>query len=270
MAQLASAESILQYVEPTAVLVLLIRLSWQGLIRRYKYFSGYLVISLCQVVVPLVFGLHLDSDAYARFYFFTEPVLWLSYLLVLLELFDHVFKDFPGIRSAGKLAVKIAVPVAIIAAGLTALPSIFHVAGASSLLRLYLVVERSVMVVILLVLVIVQTLLFRFGLRLPKNTVSYSLGYAIFFGVLAAQGFLLSELGIQFVTLTNTITITLAVACLLFWTFTLTREGEAVQVTAGPRVSEAQRQRMREQLMSASNFMTHLRAGLKRKNTPAN
>lgn len=267
MAQFASAESILQYVEPTAVVVLLVRLFWQGLIRRYKYFSAYLVISLCQVAIPLAFGLSFDSDAYAKFYFFTEPVIWLAYLLVVLELFDHVFKDFPGIRSAGKLAVKIAVPAAIAAAALTALPSIFHLAGASRLLRLYLVVERSVMVIILLVLAAVQTLLLRYGLRLPRNTVRYSLGYAIFFGVLAAQGFFLSELGMQFATLTNTITITLAVACLLFWAFTLTREGEAVQVTAGPSLSEEQRRHLRNQLMNASNFITRLKAKKKNNDT---
>jgi hypothetical protein len=259
MAQIARAEWILQYVEPTAIVVLLIRLAWQGLIRRYKYFTGYLAVSLLQVVIPLALGLPFDSNVYAWFYFLTEPVIWLSYSLVVLELFDHVFKDFPGIRSAGRLAVKIAVPIAIIAAALTALPSIFHLVGASSLLRLYLVVERSVMVVILLVLAAVQALLLRYGLRLPKNTVYYSLGFGVFFGVLAAQEFFVSELGMQFAMLTNTITIALAVACLLFWTLTLTREGEAVQVTAGPRISEDQREHLREQLMSVNNLVTRLK-----------
>jgi len=269
MAQVASAEWFLQYVEPTAIVVLLIRLAWQGLLRRYKYFSAYLVVSLCQVVIPLAFALRFDSDTYAWFYFLTEPVIWLAYSLVVLELFDHVFKDFPGIRSAGRLAVKVAVPIAMVAAALTALPSIFHLAGASSLLRLYLVVERSVMIIILLVLAAVQALLLRYGLRLPKNTVYYSLGYGVFFGVLAAQEFFVSELGMQFTIIANTITIALAVACLLFWTFTLTREGEAVQVTAGPRVSEEQRQRMREQLMGVNNFMTRVKAEIKEnKNAP--
>ena len=246
-------------MEPTAIVVLLIRLAWQSLTNRYRYFTGYLAVSLLQAIVPVAFDLPLDSNAYGWFYFLTEPVIWLAYSLVVLELFDHVFKDFPGIRSAGRLAVKVAIPAAIIAAGLTALPSIFHLDGAYRLLRLYLVIERSVMVIILLVLAAVQTLLLRYGLRLPKNTVCYSLGFGLYFGVLAAQAFFVSELGAQFAMLANTISLGLGVACLLFWTLTLTREGEAVQVTAGPRISEDQREHLREQLMSVNNLVTRLK-----------
>jgi hypothetical protein len=207
MAQVANTEWILQYVEPAAILILLIRLTWQSLTNKYRYFTGYLAVSLLQAVIPVIFDLPLDSNAYGWFYFLTEPIIWLAYSLVVLELFDHVFKDFPGIRSAGRLAVKIAIPVAIIAAGLTALPSISNLNGASRLLRLYLVVERSVMVIILLVLAAVQTLLLRYGLRLPKNTVYYSLGYGLYFGVLAAQAFFVSELGMQIATIANAISI---------------------------------------------------------------
>jgi hypothetical protein len=130
-------------------------------------------------------------------------------------------------------------------------------------------VERSIMVVILLVLAAVQALLLRYGLRLPKNTVYYSLGYGVFFGILAAQEFFVSELGVQVAIIANTITITLAVVCLLFWAFTLTREGEAAQVTVGPHVSDDQRQHLREQLMNVNNLMGRLKASSKNKSTPS-
>src|SRR4051794_25383051 len=97
------SEQVLRYLEPVAIALLLARLATENLLGFYRAFTAYLLIWLCQDLVPLVFGLSLAGDRYARFYFISEPLAWLFSCLVLLELFDLTFSSFPGIRSAGRV-----------------------------------------------------------------------------------------------------------------------------------------------------------------------
>ena len=97
-----SLEQALRILEPVCVAILLARIASERLLFQYRAFTAYLLIWFCQDVAPLVFGLNLGGNSYALFFFITEPLAWLFSYLVLLELFDLTFTDFPGIRSAGR------------------------------------------------------------------------------------------------------------------------------------------------------------------------
>jgi hypothetical protein len=209
-----------------------------------------------------VFGLSLGGNNYALFFFITEPLAWLFAYLVLLELFDLTFSDFPGIRSAGRLLLISAILLSgVIAAG-TAAPSLTALHDAGWLYTLYLVIERSVMILSLILLGALQILMWRYSLQLPRNTVYYSRIYAIHFATRAVQVFAFGEFDRNLVFLGNIGASLIDIACLLYLAWVLTRDGAHAQIPVGPKLSDRERTEVRERLEGVNILLS----GFKRKN----
>ena len=238
-------EQALQILEPVCIAILLVRIASQGLLRLYRAFTIYLAIWLFQDVAPVALGLNLAGNSYALFFFVSEPMAWIFSYLVLIELFDLTFLDFPGIRSAGRLLLYTAIATSAVVAALTAAPSLLHLHGADWLYTLYMVIERSVMIVSLILLGALQILMARSGLKLSRNTVRYGRVYAIHFATRALQVFLVGELDRKLVSFGNVGASLIDIACVAYLALTLTRSGVHAQVVTGPKLSEEQRQQLR-------------------------
>jgi hypothetical protein len=256
-----SLEQTLQILESTCVAILLARIASERLPSLYKAFTAYLVIWFCQDVAPLAFGLSLGGNTYALFFFITEPLAWLLSYLVLLELFDLTFTDFPGIRSAGRLLLVSAIVLSGFVAAGTATPSLVRLHGADWLYTLYLVIERSVMILSLILLGALQVLMWRYGLNLPRNTVHYSRIYAIHFAARAIQVFAFGEFDRSLVFIGNIGTSIIDIVCLIYLSLVLTREGAYRQMAAGPKLSDQQRIELRQRLEGVNALLS----GLKKK-----
>lgn len=243
-------EQAFRYLEPACLILLILRLIGEGLVARYKAFAAYVAIWLCQDALPLLFGWSLSSDAYARFFFVSEPWEWLFSCLVLIELFDLTFTRFPGIRSAGKLLLAIAILVGVFVGTGTAVPTLVYRHDAGGILLFYSVIERSVMLVTLVLLGALQYLVVHYRLQLPRNTVVYGFTYAVYFAARALQALVLSELGPGYSAIANVAVMAVDVACLLVWAFALTRTGATAEIVAGPRLSDEEQARLRKQLLS--------------------
>jgi hypothetical protein len=254
-----SVEQIFRYLEPVSIAFLILRLAAQKLLVPYKAFTAYLIIWLCQDLLPLLFGFSLGGDSYAKFFFISEPLAWLFSCLVLFELFDLTFSNFPGIRSAGKLLLGVAIAVAALVAAGTAVPGLLSVHGENDVLLFYWIVERSVMLITLVLLVALQYLILHYRLPLPRNTVIYSFTYAIFFATRALAAFVVSETGPRASVLVNVLAMAVDTACLVFWAFTLTRTGIENRVVPGPRLSTFEHERLRTELVGINEMMTRLR-----------
>lgn len=252
-------EHLVAFLEPASILILLIALFWNGLQKHYRYFTSYLIFSLIQDIIPLAFHLRPNTNAYARVFFLSEPLLWVLLCLILRELFDLTFADFPGIRSAGRLSLAIAIAAALILALLTDIPSFVRLHDGDRLLRLYLIVERSVIIVVLLMIAALQFLMVHYRLRLPRNTVLYSATYAVYFLAQALQDFVISEWGSRFSATGNIVGVSINVICLLFLAYALNNKGTSVRIVAGPRLSEDERQRLRNELESVNNLVASIR-----------
>jgi hypothetical protein len=254
-------EHFMEILEPASILLLVIVLFWNGLQKHYPFFSLYLLFSLVQDVIPLAYGLALNTNAYAKLFFSSEPIFWALLCLIVRELFDLTFADFPGIRSAGRLSLSIAIAAAIVIAMLTAIPTLIRLHDGDRMLRLYLVIERSVIIVALLMIAALQFLMVHYRLRLPRNTVLYSVTYAVYFASLAVQDFLISEGGSRFTAACNIIGMSINVACLLFLGFSLNRAGTSVRVIAGPKLPIEERDRLRRELEHVSKLVSGLGSG---------
>jgi hypothetical protein len=255
-----SSEHVLLYLEPASVILLLIRLATQHLLVVYRAFTAYLSVWFLQDAVPLTLGFALGSDRYAKFFFLSEPLAWLFSCLIVLQLFELTFTDFPGIRSAGKILLSAAILAAVVVAASTAIPTLLTFGAGNHLLRLYSVLERSVMIALLILSSALLFLMVHYRLKLPRNTVIYNTGYSVYFATRALQALVMSEMGTHFSAVGNVIAMAVGIGCALFWTFTLSREGTKTEVIAGSALSEAERQRLMEQLMSVNDLVSRLRS----------
>jgi hypothetical protein len=258
MDSIQTIEQTFRYLEPAALLLVILRLAGQGLAARYKAFAAYLTIWLCQDLVPLVFGWGLGSNEYARFFFASEPWAWLFSCLVLIELFDLTFTRFPGIRSAGKLLLTAAIVAGIFVGIGTAVPTLFYRRDAGGLLLLFSVLERSVMLVVLVLLGALQFLLVHYRLQLPRNTVVYGFTYAVYFTARALQALVMSELGPGYSIAANAATMAVDLACLLVWAFALTRTGVTDEIVTGRKLSDEERARLRNRLVALNEALGRL------------
>jgi hypothetical protein len=255
MDSIQSIEQTFRYLEPASLIFLILRLAGQGLAMRYKAFAAYLAIWLCQDTLPLLFGWSLGSDEYARFFFASEPWEWVFSCLVLIELFDLTFTRFPGIRSAGRILLSSAIVLGVFIGIGTAVPTLIYHREAGGILLLFSVVERSVMLVVLVLLGALQFMVVHYRLQLPRNTVVYGFTYAVYFTTRALQALVVSEFGPAYSTAANVAGMAVDVACLLVWAFALTRAGMTSEVVAGPRLSDEERARLRSQLLNLNEAM---------------
>jgi hypothetical protein len=252
-------EHALQILEPALIAVLLARIVSQKLLRLYPAFALYLAIWVFQDIAPVALGLNLSGDRYAYFFFISEPLVWIFSYLVLIELFDLTFVDFPGIRSAGRLLLYGAIGLSAGIAMLTALPTILHLHGADWPYTLYMVIERSVMILSLVSLGALQVMMARAGLQLSENTVRYSRVYAIHFAARALQVFVFGQLDRALVSFGNIALSFIDIGCLLYLSVTLTRDGVQAQTAPGPRLSERERRELRERVETLDDMLGNLR-----------
>jgi hypothetical protein len=149
--------------------------------------------------------------------------------------------------------------VAVTVAALTALPSAWTKHGADGLILIYSVVERSVMVVSLIILAGLQVVIVRYRLELPKNTMIYSFTYAFYFTARAIQAYLLAILGPDVSGIVNSVGMLVDIACLLALIVLLSRSGMEVKSLPGPRLSRNELERLQIQMSTLNEIATRIR-----------
>lgn len=108
-------------------------------------------------------------------------------------------------------------------------------------------VDQTVSCVLLLVLVSMLVFFLWFPIQLARNTAVFAAGYVVFFAVKSLTLFVayfstnaLPEIGI--------LTLVVSAACYLYWLVSLTRAGEAMEITVGHRWKPQEQERLLGQL----------------------
>ncbi len=158
--------------------VLSVRLLMAGLHRRYRAFFLYLIFETVRGAVVASVNQH--SDLYQKIWVLTEPLEWLFYVLVLLEIYSLVLADYRGLATAGRWILLAAVAVALLASGLTLLaPS--TVTGQGPLLRYYYVAERAVYFSLAVFLLTILGFLTQYPITLTRNIIVHSMIFTGYF-----------------------------------------------------------------------------------------
>lgn len=203
-----------------------------GLYRRYRALFSYLVFRFFYTAAVLFAFKSFTSQAYLKFFILTEPIIWLFYVLIVIELYTLVLEKHRGLYTLGRWSLYICLSLSVLISGLTLLPQLGGgQSQASHLLSYYFAIERGVDFSLLIFLVLILLWLTQYPVPLSRNVIVHSVVYFILFlsstvGLLARAMF-----GLELNNALGTFFMGVGAACILIWLFFLTRKGEEVRVS---------------------------------------
>ncbi len=228
------------------VALLGLRLYRSGLHRKYRVFSAYLVFWVCRSTVLLKLGVF--TAAYAKVFIVTEPVLWLFYILLVLELYSLVLEHHRGLYTMGRWTLHIAVGISLLLSSLIYIPQSGGRYAKSFLLSFILQAERGIFFSLIVFLLLIIFVLSRYPISLSRNVIIHSLVYSIFFLTNTLGTLFLSVLGRHSADIVNLIAAIGSAACVAIWLLFLNARGEQVTMTSQPVWGRGDEERLVAQL----------------------
>jgi len=216
----------LDVLQTAAAAGLCIRLWWTGLYRVYVYFFVYLFLVVGQNIIPYV--VRFDSNAYRDAFLATEGLVACCYMLIVLELYSIVLRDLRGIATVSRRYIRNILAVAI---GVSAVLMVFEKTSKGMVAR-FLIFERVTVLSLVLFVILISGFLLYYPIRLRRNAIIYSIGYAFYF-LMKASALFITNVDNRWVRLFDSVRMAASTACLLFWMFQLNSAGERVTITVG-------------------------------------
>jgi hypothetical protein len=211
--------------------ILAVRLFALGLNRRYRVFFFYLIFATVRFGVFA--SLRQGGNAYEKIWVLTEPLEWLLYVLVVLEIYALVLQDYRGLSTMGRWVLIAAVVVALLASAISLMaPS---QSTQSHLMRYYYVAERAVYFSLVVFLLSILGLLMQYPITLSRNIVVHSMVFSVYFLGETAIYLLLSMRGFAVHSLVSNALSAITLAAVGAWLVMLNRAGEVRQLTLRPQ-----------------------------------
>ena len=183
---------ILNLVFVGAAAVLSGRLIISGLSSRYRAFLAYLIFAAVQEAI--LSSLDQSKNPYYYVWAYTEPIVWVLFVLVVLELYSLVLHDFQGLATIGRWALIVAFLVALAASGVSLIAPAQH-SEQGRLITYYFLAERAVYFSLVVFLLTILGFLFQYPITLSRNLTVHSMVFSVYFvsttiiyGVLTARG----------------------------------------------------------------------------------
>lgn len=251
MSGLRPYEAFLAVLETVAAAALLIRFSFTGLYKTYRFFFAYLIIVFVQGIAP--FFLRRRSNTYTVVFFLTEAMIVCLYACIVLELYSLVLRQLPGIATIARRFIRIAIAVAILISALL----LTLERTPSNWIASFFTFERPIVSSLLLFVCLITFFLARYPIALHRNVVYYTVGYAVYFTSKAAA-LLFRNTGHEWDKFLSSALLGISTACLIFWTFALRSQPEPDQ-QAAPRWKGPEEQRLLQRLVEVNNSLLRAR-----------
>src|SRR5262245_59663138 len=168
----AVAVTVLHVSTTAAFAALAARLVYLRLHLRYRFFFGFLAFSAVRALVLL--GPDVKSGLYQQIYVVTQPVLWVFYALMILEIYSLILEDHEGLYSLGRWMMYAALSLSMVFSFLSLIPagSGPGIQGAV-LYNLYLI-ERGIVFSLTIFILLAATFLVRYPVPLSRNVLVHS------------------------------------------------------------------------------------------------
>lgn len=135
---------------------------------RYIYLFSYLAATaLFDIGLST---LSRQSPAYYWTYVAAGPTIWLTASLAVYQMFALIFRDFPGLRTAGRWALNCALGLSIIVSTVILRAPLPHQSTRTIALYYELVFDRSVHFGLAAIIIVLILFLSRYPLHLDRNT----------------------------------------------------------------------------------------------------
>jgi hypothetical protein len=200
------------------------RLRQLGLHSVYRFFFVYLIFATARSVALFLLPVSLVSSTYAIIYLVTAPALWIFYVLVVLELYSLVLRNYAGIYSLGRWTLYGALIFSIAISILTLIPSLGN--EPSRLLFWCTTVERGVVFSLVIFLLLILLFLSSYPVALNRNILVHCLVYTVYFLGISLIELIHNVVGRELIRQLNNVVLVMTIGCYLGWMFLLTRAGE--------------------------------------------
>lgn len=222
-------------------IVLVIRLVFIGLHDVYRVFCAFLLLEVATTSIALFvrFSRFNDQVDYRILWMVLRVGPWIVSIWMVYALLRAILTNYPGILRASRRALNIVLPVSLAITLLSAGPEYFA-SGASEpdapivrLASMAIILERVISTLALLILLMMLAFILWFPIKMPRNLAVFSIGFFIYFGAKTSLILLRNFWSHESLALLTTGVNSILCACLLSWTFFLTKAGESVPVTIG-------------------------------------
>ncbi len=211
-----------------------------GLHRKYRVFFAYLIFLVLRTVAGFPF--RSQSDIYFKLWAFTEPVYWLFYVLLVLEVYTLVLQQYRGIQSLSRWALGCGLGASLGLSALSLIPMLNDPLHPSHVLFYYLRVERALELSLVIFLLLVMMFLAWYPVPLSRNILVYCGVYSIYF-ISESTGLLIRSItGFQVTETLNVFLTAVSAACMVTWLVLLNVRGEKeTHVMAVPHGEDEER-----------------------------
>ncbi len=135
----------------------------------------WLLAAFCVVGVFAV-GMPPSSTFYFRVFFVIIPLTWILYFAAARDLYQKIFKEYPGIAFAGRSSLWTAAVLMIVSVGLTLVYS--HGALRNNFLNAVLLAGRCVLFSIAFFLILLVSVMIRYPIAIPRNVAVHSIFFS--------------------------------------------------------------------------------------------
>ena len=209
-----------------------LKLLFSGLYKRYRALFAYLIFRFFYTTALLTAFRSTQSASYLWFWTLTEPVIWLFYVIVVIELYSLVLEKHRGLATLGRWVLYGGLCLSILISGLALLPELSGGrAQRSQLIPFYLAIERGVDLSLLIFLLLILLWLTQYPVPLSRNVLVHSLAYSILFLSNTAGLLVRVILGFNLSGTVTTFFLGIGAVCILIWLVFLTPAGEEVRVS---------------------------------------
>lgn len=232
--------------------LMLCRLYFGGLIGTYRYLAVFAGIQLVQSTVLLglySFGL---KKFYGYVYLGTSPLVWLTYILVVLELYNVVLQRYEGLATVSRKVLRVVFVLAILASVVTLIPEAHETVRKYTGLATVSMVERGVVSSLVFFLLMIGAFLLWFPVQLSRNAIVHTGLCCLFFLNTGASFFFRDVSGMDSTRAVSTAMLGVGTLCLFLWAALLQFSGEQMQVTSRPAFVRRDEERLMQQLNSVN------------------
>ena len=245
MPNLLMLETAFWYLALLLKIVLLYRLWALKLASRYPAFVVYLAVHVARTL--FLMPIRSNRGWYGWAYFFTEPLILITYVFVVMEIHGQILEGYRGLSVLGRKFVLAASAASALITALMHRQLFAFSAGASKWFHGIMLVESTVYSTLMLFLLGIALFILWYPVSLRRNLLHYALGFCLFLGLMTAGNYLIN-LNFAWNRPLSTVREGAYFLCLLGWVILFRKSWEVEEAGSPRHFSDSQRQRLLAQL----------------------
>ena len=224
----------------------------------YRWFLLFLLFFTA--ATPISLFLRQDSLNYLLFYKFVQPVSWVFYIGIVIELYRHIFERHKGFYSIGRWIVLVSVGLSVAVSAAMMFSKITpEMPQLSKTLLRYDAVNRGIDVALGACLFLMLTVLAFYTVPLSRNLRVHSALFTCFFISSTLTTLVRNLFGLKYIVALDVALLAVSCVCLFSWSILLSGEGEVARNSAPTWFGPQNEERILEKLDALNAAV--LRAG---------